>query len=336
MLTLVWVVAAWTLAVSATPYEEEIIAAVLEKGGDALLWEPGTNFEIDTPENFVDQSNFVASGLASYKADSRCSSLCSAGYGHDVDPAIPETFDARQKWPQCDIGKVPDQGACKADYAISATRAIADRFCVASNGKAKTTISAQQVVSCCKNCGVGCRGGIPQEVWLYAMRKGIASGGDYNSNEGCQPYLKEPTGFSPNKFYGKPSYTTPKCSQQCYNQHYGKSKVREDLHKGKTPDRLCCCSVKGELFKKGPVTTSMILFEDFLTYKSGIYHHVHGKRLGHITVKLIGFGVENKQQYWLAVNNWGTSWGDQGTFKILKEKNGCEFDQYFFAGDVQA
>uniref|UniRef100_A0A8D9FGK9 Glyceraldehyde-3-phosphate dehydrogenase n=1 Tax=Cacopsylla melanoneura TaxID=428564 RepID=A0A8D9FGK9_9HEMI len=36
-------------------------------------------------------------------------------------------------------------------------------------------------------------------------------------------------------------------------------------------------------FKKGPVTTNMILFEDFLTYNSGIYHHVHGKRLGHIT-----------------------------------------------------
>ncbi|KAL1459887.1 hypothetical protein WDU94_011837 [Cyamophila willieti] len=332
MLTSVWVVAALAVAVSATVYQEELVAAVREKGGDALLWEPGTNFELDSPEDFL-QHNFVSSGLASYKADSKCSSVC-ADSGVEAN-VIPETFDARQKWPQCAIGKVPDQGDCKADYAISATQAIADRFCIASNGTVKTTISAQQAVSCCKDCGRGCKGGITQEVWLYAKRRGIASGGEYNSNEGCQPYLKKPTGFSPNKYYGTPTYTTPKCSQQCYNQQYGKNKVREDLHKVQSVGRYCCCSTKGQIFNHGPITTSMLLFEDFLTYKSGIYHHVHGKRLGHISVKVIGFGVENKISYWLAINNWGTNWGDKGTFKILAHTNGCEFEDYLFGGNVQ-
>lgn len=52
--------------------------------------------------------------------------------------------------------------------------------------------------------------------------------------QGCQPYLKEPTGFTPKKFYGAPAFQTPKCEKVCYNQQYSKSRVREDLHKGKS------------------------------------------------------------------------------------------------------
>lgn len=37
---------------------------------------------------------------------------------------------------------------------------------------------------------------------------------------------------------------------------------------GKKAHRLCCCMVKDEIMI-GPITTSMLLFEDFLTYKSG-------------------------------------------------------------------
>jgi len=37
---------------------------------------------------------------------------------------------------------------------------------------------------------------------------------------------------------------------------------------------------------------------------------------GH-AIKVIGWGVENGQDYWLCVNSWNTSWGEQGTFKIL-------------------
>lgn len=73
----------------------------------------------------------------------------------------------------------------------------------------------------------------------------------------------------------------------------------------------------------------------FISLWSGIYHHVSGKRLGHISVKVIGYGKENNVDYWLAVNNWSDKWGDKGLFKIAKNKNGAEFEEYLFAGDVQ-
>lgn len=66
---------------------------------------------------------------------------------------------------------------------------------------------------------------------------------------------------------------------------------------------------------------------------SGIYQHVTGKLLGLITVKVIGWGISgNGVRYWLAVNSWGTSWGDNGVFKIRRGYNDCLFEDYFTSG----
>jgi len=53
-----------------------------------------------------------------------------------------------------------------------------------------------------------------------------------------------------------------------------------------------------------------------MTYKSGVYAHTTGRRLGGHAVKLIGYGEENGVKYWLCANSWGKSWGSNGFFKI--------------------
>lgn len=70
----------------------------------------------------------------------------------------------------------------------------------------------------------------------------------------------------------------------------------------------------------------------FFLLSAGVYHHVTGKLLGQITVKVIGWGINRGVEYWLAVNSWGTSWGDKGIFKIRRDNNDCLFEDYLVSG----
>jgi C1A family cysteine protease len=40
-------------------------------------------------------------------------------------------------------------------------------------------------------------------------------------------------------------------------------------------------------------------------------------------VEVAGYGVEasTKTKYWIARNSWGTAWGEQGWFKVVKGAN---------------
>lgn len=62
----------------------------------------------------------------------------------------------------------------------------------------------------------------------------------------------------------------------------------------------------------------------------GIYERTYSSKfLGLQDVKIVGYGTENGTSYWQAANSWGTSWGDNGFFKI---KHGtCSFGYYVVA-----
>lgn len=92
-----------------------------------MLFQPGVNFELDAPQEYfqhlVGSYNITAS-LAALKSSVDCEAHCAAtgaeaNYGHDhpPNPNIPDNFDARQKFTQCEsIGQIYDQGSCKSDY----------------------------------------------------------------------------------------------------------------------------------------------------------------------------------------------------------------------------
>jgi cathepsin B len=78
-----------------------------------------------------------------------------------------------------------------------------------------------------------------------------------------------------------------------------------------------------EILTHGPVSAAFTVFDDFLTYKTGVYKHITGNVLGGHAVKIIGWGNEDGIPYWLIVNSWNEDWGDQGTFKMLRGYNEC-------------
>lgn len=77
------------------------------------------------------------------------------------------------------------------------------------------------------------------------------------------------------------------------------------------------------------------VYEDFINYGSGIYHKVSGDYIGKHATKIIGFGVDanTTTKFYIGVNQWGTSWGEQGYFRIkvgdsLIDNEGYSCDPY--------
>ncbi len=67
------------------------------------------------------------------------------------------------------------------------------------------------------------------------------------------------------------------------------------------------------------LTTTMVVYTDFYYYTGGVYEHLWGDYQGGHAVILVGY--DDIEHAWIAKNSWGSSWGDNGFFKILWEEN---------------
>merc|ERR1711982_115343 len=68
---------------------------------------------------------------------------------------------------------------------------------------------------------------------------------------------------------------------------------------------------------------------------SGVYKRSsEATVLGGHGIKIIGWGTENGEDYWLCVNSWNEEWGDKGLFKIARGSNECGIEKGVVAGEV--
>jgi cathepsin B len=261
---------------------------------------------------------------------------------------IPESFDVRENWANCAgiTGHVRDQSDCGSCWAFGSTEAFNDRHCIAT-GDATTLLSPEDTNACCSgpvcSFSMGCNGGQPSGAWNWFTKVGVSSGGDYEDNgkgNSCKPYSMQSCVHHAEVPEGEvdcstlPSYSTPKCTDTCYEDAYGTPYSKDKL---KATDHY---SVKGveniqkEIMEKGTVSVAMTVYEDFETYTSGIYQHTTGHSLGGHAIKMIGWGVENGTPYWICVNSWNVWWGEEGTFRILRGSNECGIEGSVVAGSV--
>ena len=86
------------------------------------------------------------------------------------------------------------------------------------------------------------------------------------------------------------------------------------------------------LFIKLNNQAAFTVYEDFLTYKSGIYKHVSGSKTGGHAIKIIGWGEENGVKYWLCANSWNSGWGENGYFRFLRGENHLGIEASVYGG----
>jgi len=161
-------------------------------------------------------------------------------------------------------------------------------------------LSEQQLVDCAGAFGnEGCRGGLPSQAFEYIRHAGgIEKGSDY-------------------------VYTGRDGSCR-----FDKTKVAAHV----TGEVNITEGVESELFdavtNAGPVAIAFQVVSDFQSYRSGVYDSTRCKSgpldVNH-AVLAVGYGTDaaSKKPYWTVKNSWGTSFGMQGYFNMVRDKNMC-------------
>jgi len=258
-----------------------------------------------------------------------------------ADFTAPDSFDARTQWPKCEsvINHVRDQSNCGSCWAHGTTEALNDRACIASDGAITKLYSVADTTACCNflSCqSMGCNGGQVGSPWNWFEKKGVVSGGDFGDGQLCFDYTMEKCAHHVEsttlKSCDDVTKVAPKCKSDCQT-NTSLSYSDDKNHASSSYGIRGVDKIKEDISTYGTVTAAFTVYEDFLTYKSGVYQHTTGSALGGHAIKLIGYGTENGEDYWLAVNSWNDTWGDKGTFKILQ--GNCGIDRQVHAGLAQ-
>jgi cathepsin B len=88
--------------------------------------------------------------------------------------------------------------------------------------------------------------------------------------------------------------------------------------------------IREDIYKFGPVATAIAIYPDFYTFdnKHSIYEwNGQGPQVGGHAIVIVGWGSEKGVLYWQIRNSWGTEWGDQGYFKMIRGNNNCGIEE---------
>jgi hypothetical protein len=257
----------------------------------------------------------------------------------EVETKYPKHFDWCEKgfcvpsWNQ----HIPQY--CGSCYAHGAMSSAQDRIKIMNKKRqftgADVMLARQSFLNCAPGHGLsdGCDGGEAKDVYEFMERYGLP-------DESCLPYNATdhtkftatngtcpPHGYCMNCMYTPESPTKATC--------FPVTKVVRYRAK-----RYGFLSGEAAMIKElanGPITCGIACSDGFTYgYKAGIYEDTTGFMDIDHDVEIVGWGEEDGVKYWHVRNSWGTYWGMNGFFKIVRGKNnlGIEADCAFVEPDI--
>jgi C1A family cysteine protease len=187
-------------------------------------------------------------------------------------------------------GGILDSPQCGSCWAFSATGAIESSWAI-SKGEL-INLSEQELVDCAtgiKYGGHGCNGGQMDGAFKYVEQFGLCSDIEY-------PYSATQTSCT-------------KCEQIVYISSCYDVKSNDQLSlKNAVAISPVSVAIEADTFY-------------FQSYSGGILDSPQcGTNLDH-GVLIVGYGTENRLDYWIVKNSWGENWGMNGYVKILKSNS---------------
>jgi cathepsin B len=217
---------------------------------------------------------------------------------------LPDNYDARKQYPACtSIQRIRDQCGCGSCFAFGAIEAFEDRICIHLGEN--VTLSAEDIISCHEDENMSCQGGNPIAVWqnIFAGSKE----GDGAIRDSCYPYTiptcpcnHHSINSSLPRCPAEGTISTPTCDLMkkfsCEDQ---------GVYHAQAATLIPADSMEQELVSNGPITVAYTVYDDFLTYKRGVYtKSADAKALGGHSVKIVGYGVDEASglKYWTVAN----------------------------------
>lgn len=225
---------------------------------------------------------------------------------------LPKHFDWRDKDKEF-VSPVRNQQSCGSCYAFASTAMFEARLRVQSNLSVKTILSPQEIVDC-SAYSQGCEGGFPYLISKYGQDFGILPD-EYAPYNATENICRSESYSSYARYYVEDYWYVGPDGQKAY---YGAT----------TEEGMMI-----NILQYGPIAVSFEVYRDFMQYQHGIYKHVaeteylapepHFVVTNHV-VLIVGWGEsEQGEKYWIVKNSWGTGWGMDGYFWILRGVDEC-------------
>jgi C1A family cysteine protease len=203
--------------------------------------------------------------------------------------AAPAAFDLRNVGGANYVTPIQDQKSCGSCVAFGAVAAVESTLRVQrGDPNLGVNLSEAHLFFCHarargRNCSTGWW---PEEALSDFQAKGVV-------DEACYPY----------------NLANTDCSGLCANANDRLVKIS-----GFTDVTGKPAQIKEQVSTKWPVSACFVVYQDFFSYRSGIYRHVTGSEEGGHCVAIVGY--DDNPGYWICKNSWGTGWGNQGYFNI--------------------
>ncbi len=209
-----------------------------------------------------------------------------------VRPFGPASYDWRNVGGTRFSSPVLDQGRCGSCVAFAAIGQLETQMNIARRTpNSPWEFSPQHLFAC---GGGGCETGWqPMSALSYLQSSGVP-------DEACFPYQSGAIGED------------MACKSTCSDS---KSRSQKIVRYNTTSFFFFASidSIKQAL-QKGPLMATMVVYEDFMFYKSGVYKYTSGAQLGGHAVVIEGYN--DADQSWIVRNSWGPDWGEQGYFRV--------------------
>ena len=225
---------------------------------------------------------------------------------------VPKAFDLREAFPKCStIQNIRNQESCGSCWAFSGAAVLGDRFCVATNGAVNVDLSPEYILEC-DSSNYGCNGGYLNTEWNFLASTGTTS-------DKCVPYSSGE---------GVVGSCPSKCKDGSDIKLYKADPKTIQLF-----DPSDLAAVQNDILTHGSVQMGFMVYQDFFTYSSGVYKHLHGGLAGGHAVRVVGWGVDSASglPYWTVANSWGQEWGMNGYFNILRGSNECDCESQLYS-----